>query len=67
MTRDRETVQDVFRNNVLRALDQSVDECFGSVGRNDRGAADVDLPRLFEALDTQIDVVCKRFNITLVD
>jgi hypothetical protein len=66
MTDDKETAREIFRNRVLEAMDQAAREIFGDrITRNDCGATDADLPRLFKALDHQLDVVSERFSAPL--
>ena len=56
--------RDVFREKVLAALDAAARETFDPP-RNDAGATDGDLPRLFKAIDKQIEILADRYNITL--
>jgi len=69
MTRDRDEVLSVFRRNVLAALDQSARDTLGprAYSRNDSGATDADLPRLFKAIDAQVEVLSERFGVYLLD
>ena len=62
-TVNRERVVEEFRRAVLRALDRAADQEFDPP-RNDSGAIDADLPRLFKAIDAQVDVLAKRYHIT---
>lgn len=69
VTLDREMIVEPFRQKVLAALDAAANETFGQLGlvhRNDSGATDADLPRLFKALDAQIDVLAARYGVVLV-
>lgn len=66
---DRETIVEPFRQKVLEALDAAANETFGQLGlvhRNDSGATDADLPRLFKALDAHVDVLAERYGVVLV-
>lgn len=63
---NRDYVQAVFRAKVLEALDAAANETF-KPARNDSGAADADLPRLFKAIDEQVEVLAKRYGVTLED
>ena len=66
MTHDYETAQEIFRQRVLAAMDKAAWEILGrSITRNDCGSTDEDLPRLFPAIDEQLDVISKRFNHAL--
>jgi hypothetical protein len=65
-TANRERVQEAFRGHVLAALDAAARETFNPP-RNDAGASDADLPRLFKALDEQIAALCERYDVVLVD
>jgi len=63
MTYDKDTARDTFRNAVLEAMDKAAWQIFGqSITRNDCGATDADLPRLFKCLDEQLDIISGRFN-----
>lgn len=69
VTLDRETIIETFRLCVLAALDTAANETFGAAGlvhRNDSGATDADLPRLFKAIDAQVDVLAERYGAVLV-
>lgn len=52
-------LRDTFRQDVLAAMDRSMNELLPRIGctptRNDIGARDADLPRLFRALDDQFE------------
>jgi hypothetical protein len=63
---DREQVTDIFRQRVLEALDEAARETFDPPG-NRAGATDADLPRLFTAIDAQIDVLAERFGDILIE
>lgn len=66
MTSDLETAQEIFRDHVLTAMDNAAREIFGpAVKRNDAGATDDDLPRLFKALDAQLNYLADRFGVIL--
>jgi len=70
VTLDRDPIRDTFRQRVLEALDAAANETFGQLGlvhRNDSGATDADLPRLFKALDEQVDVLAERYGVCLAD
>jgi hypothetical protein len=54
-----EDIRDLFRECLLEMLDKAAKEAFDCAG-SDGGASDADLPRLFAALDIQIDVLVKR-------
>jgi len=58
MMESLEDIRDLFRERLLEALDSAAKEAFG--GRGEVGATDADLPRLFAALDVQIDLLVKR-------
>ena len=67
---DKNTVQDAFRDGVLAALDKIARETFFNVpaaSHNDVGATDADLPQLFKAIDEQVERLCERFDIVLVE
>ncbi len=58
----KKTIQ-VFRQRVLGALDSAARETFNPPGYTaGSGATDADLPRLFKAIDAQVDVLAKRYN-----
>jgi hypothetical protein len=56
-----EDIRDCFRERLLEALDHAAREAFGASG--EAGATDTDLPRLFAALDIQIDLLIKRHRL----
>jgi hypothetical protein len=56
-----EEIEEIFRDNLLEALDFSANEAFG-IGP-DNGAKDRDLPALFAALDVQIETLIKRHKV----
>jgi hypothetical protein len=65
---NREAVRDVFRERLLMALDLAAREAFDPQDRTRaEGATDGDLPRLFSALDVQIETLAERYNVALVD
>lgn len=65
---DKETVTDTFRDCVLAGLDEAARRCFADFKLNrSPGATDADLPALFSAVDEQIERVCARLDIVLVD
>ena len=67
MNADKEDAQRIIRQKVLNALDSAATEIFGAVGFNDRhGWKDEDLPALFKALDTHLDILAARFNSRLI-
>ena len=69
-TMNREKVRDTFRNAILRALDeasQEVFEGFTKLPKRTQGATDGDLPELFRGIDAQIDRLCNRYDVVLVD
>lgn len=66
MVYDINDMRDIFRNHVLEALDKAACETFNPP-RNDAGATDADLPRLFDAIDKQLFVLAGRYNAILVD
>lgn len=57
MTQDRDEALEIFRTMVLEALDQAAQSVFGK-----DGAIDADLPRLFKAIDEQVDVLSQRYD-----
>jgi hypothetical protein len=57
-TNDDLSIRELFRDRLLEALDAATEEAFGVSGNG--GATDNDLPRLFAALDVQIDLLIKR-------
>lgn len=63
---DLNDTRDIFRQAVLDALDKAARQTFDPP-RNDAGASDADLPRLFESIDTQVEVLAERYNVALVD
>ena len=68
MTNDKETAREIFRQHVLAAMDKAAREIFGPlIPRNSAGATDGDLPRLFAALDEQVDVLAARYETVLYD
>jgi hypothetical protein len=63
MTHDKETAREILRAAVLKALDEAANTIFGEPKAPlGVGATDADLPRLFRALDEQLDVLSERFN-----
>ena len=62
---DRETTLETFRDAVLRALDDAARQTFNPP-RNDAGATDADLPRLFAAIDAQVEALAERYRCALV-
>lgn len=63
----RDDVCDVFYRHVLNALDRATRETFHPNNKANEGATDEDLPRLFKAIDEQVDALAKRFDIELID
>ncbi len=62
---DREIARDVFHLRILRALDEAAREVFDSPRFNlGAGATDRDLPRLFRAIDEQLDILAERYGVT---
>jgi hypothetical protein len=61
MMENIEDIRDCFRERLLEALDHAAREAFGASG--EAGATDTDLPRLFAALDIQIDLLVKRHRL----
>ena len=60
---DYETAQDVFRQAVLEAMDSAARDIFRDVkaaARNDVGAQDRDLPKIFPTIDAQLDRMIAR-------
>jgi len=54
---------EAFRDAVLKALDKTAQDLF-----NEKlGADDVDLPRLFRAVDEHVRILAARYHITLVE
>jgi hypothetical protein len=62
----RDDARDVFRAALLLALDEAARSAFSAPGRAP-GASDADLPRLFRALDEQVETLAERYGIALVD
>ena len=68
MTNDLDTAREIFRNHVLEAMDEAAREIFGDlIKRNDAGATDADLPRIFPCLDDQLQRLSERYNCPLWD
>ncbi|TIT80115.1 MAG: hypothetical protein E5W57_04080 [Mesorhizobium sp.] len=70
MTYDKDTAKEILRNAVLNALDAAAKEIFGERAAGHKGgvgAMDEDLPRLFPAIDQQLDVLSTRFNHPLYE
>lgn len=70
-TDNLQDIKDIFRDKVLHALDSAANETFmpvlharGKSLRNDSGATDTDLPRLFKAIDEQVEVLAKRYDVS---
>jgi hypothetical protein len=63
MTLDHDHVRTVFRAALLTALDNAARNVFN----RQLGASDQDLPRLFAALDAQIETLAERYDATLVE
>ena len=64
---DYETAQDVFRQAVLEAMDSAARDIFRDVkaaARNDVGAQDRDLPKIFPTIDAQLDRLIVRYGAT---
>jgi hypothetical protein len=61
MMENIEDIRDCFRERLLEALDHAAREAFGASG--EAGATDTDLPRLFAALDIQVDLLVKRHRL----
>lgn len=67
-TNDKDLARDIWRDAILEAMDDAARRIFGdSAKRNDAGASDDDLPRLFPVLDAQLDVLAARYNHKLSD
>ena len=62
-TLNRDAVTDAFREAVLEALDTTAKEIFFDAKF---GATDADLPRIFKAIDAQIETLCERYGVVLV-
>ena len=63
MTMDWEEAKELFRNDVLDALDNAACKVLKlSAEQGDHGAADADLPELFKAIDAQFETVMKRYG-----
>lgn len=63
--KNMEDIREIFRAFLLAALDAAARKTFGvdnDQARFGRGATDADLPRLFAALDIQIDALVKRYQ-----
>ena len=58
MTHDQETAQNIWRDAILEAMDAAAKRITGQ--DNVLGADDADLPRLFKALDLQMNVALER-------
>ena len=65
MTYDKDLATEIFRNAVLEAMDTAAAEIFGHHAK--LGATDGDLPRLFKAIDAQLDVLSERFGHALYE
>jgi len=63
-TLDRDATLDVFRDAILKALDEAARQTF-EANPTPMGASDADLPRLFKALDEQVDVLANRYGVIL--
>lgn len=63
---NRDYVRDVFREAVLKGLDLATRQTFDPPQTN-AGATDADLPRLFKAIDAQVDRLADRFGVILTD
>lgn len=61
---NRDKVMEIFRTTLLAALDEAAGDAFLQEAG---GWQDQDLPRLFKALDAQIEALCERHEIVLVD
>lgn len=61
MMLNRDRVLKTFRDHVLNAFDQAAHQTF-KPGRNDAGSIDADLPRLFKAIDDQVEVLALRYH-----
>ncbi len=57
-------IEDIFHEEILTALDQAARRTFNPP-RNDAGANDADLPRLFRAIDEQVRVLAARYNAAI--
>jgi hypothetical protein len=54
-----------FRDKVLEAMDEAAKEIFAPLTNHQKGgigATDEDLPRLFRMLDTQLEILVKRYG-----
>jgi len=59
---NRDRIVLAFRDAVLITLDDVANQMFDPP-RNDSGATDEDLPRLFKAIDAQVDVLAQRYHV----
>lgn len=67
---NRDETLSAFRNHILQELDEIGDAVFGHLplcGAHSQGAIDADLPELFKGIDSQIERLCQRYGVTLVD
>lgn len=68
MTNDLVTAREIFRNHVLEAMDTAAREIFGDmIKRNDAGATDADLPKIFPCLDAQLERLSERYHYPFFD
>lgn len=70
MIMNRDTTREKFRQAILAALDDVAQDVFGELplcGSHSQGAIDADLPELFRGIDAQLDRLCERYNVVLVD
>ena len=70
MMMNREAARETFRAHILAAMDEVGAAMFGELptcGAHSQGATDADLPELFKGLDAQLDRLCERYNVALVD
>lgn len=67
-TYDLDTAQEILRNAVLDAMDTAANRIFGtSIKTNCAGAMDKDLPKLFAAIDVQLETLSARYNHPLYE
>lgn len=67
---NRNNTREAFRQAVLAAMDDAAQSLFGHLpacGSHSQGATDTDLPELFKGIDAQLDRLCERYEVVLVD
>jgi hypothetical protein len=65
---DKEAVRTTFYEKVLEGLDEAAHRCFADFKLSDSpGATDADLPALFAAINEQIERICARLDVVLID